>query len=214
MLIIFDLDDTLIDTSGSVTPFKLEKVIEAMVGRSATSVELASLLSEDAALCSSLAAVESYGSKNGCTPTQIQQGIVALNAPLPEGFVVKLTPGAKEVIEEMKPKGILALVTVGHSPFQLDKLKKAGIEASSFSKINVLQNATKKSAYMEIAEEFSVSPEAVWVCGDRIKTDLLPAHELGFNTVHMRWGRGKNVVQEPWIDYSIGSLTELKDIIR
>jgi FMN phosphatase YigB (HAD superfamily) len=214
LLIIFDLDDTLIDTSGCVIPYKLKKVLESMVGFDSDSSLLQSLLDEDALLSGSRAAVESFGAKYNFSAEAIGRGITELNTSLPEDFSVSCTPNAKETLELLGLRATLALVTIGHPSFQMDKLKKAGIEASIFSKISVLESATKKSAYKVIAEEFSLSPDQVWVCGDRVKTDLLPAHELGYKTVHMKWGRGKGVNPEPWVDYTICSLTELKDIIR
>jgi FMN phosphatase YigB (HAD superfamily) len=213
-LIIFDLDDTLIDTSGCITPFKLEKVLESMLGHKPSLAEVEEVASANETLLCSKKAVAAFAGKRKLSKELIERAMGEMVTPLPLQFQVLCTPQAKEVIEEFRLRCPLALVTVGDPLFQFDKLKKAGIEASIFSKINVLETAAKKSVYKSLAEEFFTRPADVWVCGDRILTDLWPAHELGFNTVHMRWGRGKNVEREPWLTGSINNLTELRQIIR
>ena len=121
---------------------------------------------------------------------------------------------AKEILKYYASRCPIALVTGGHPPFQLEKLKKAGIEPSIFSKIAIPEDSIKQPFYREFAKEFLASPADVWVCGDRIPMDLKPAHELGFNTVHMRWGRGLQMAPEPWIKYSIADLSELRKWIK
>jgi len=214
LLIIFDLDDTLIDTSGCVTPFKLEKVLEAMLGFQPEPEQLKALMQLNEEMSRSTDAVVAFGKRLTISKESIDRGLAQLTLPLPEDFRVHCTPGAKEILEEFKSRCPIALVTVGQTAFQLDKLKKAGIEASIFSKISISEIAVKKPFYKNLAEEFSVAPADVWVCGDRIPIDLMPAHELQFKTVHMRWGRGKKMALEPWVDYSISGLTELRNIIR
>jgi FMN phosphatase YigB (HAD superfamily) len=199
-LIIFDLDDTIIDTSGSVTPFKLERALEAMLGRGPSSHEIEELCQLSQRGGSKRAVIE-WAERHGHAP---DKGIFELIAPLPEGFRVKCTPGAKEFLEGCPAE--LALVTIGSPSFQLEKLKKAGIEESIFSKIVILEGPSKKSSYQ------SLVGDNIWVCGDKIETDLLPGHELGFRTVHMRWGR-ERAKKVGWVNHSIESLLELRDIL-
>ncbi len=213
MLIIFDLDDTLIDTSGCVTPFKLERVLAAMLGAAPTSGQLEMLLQLNEELSRSKDAIEIVAERLNVSSAALHRGLIEMSTPLPSDFQVLCTPGAREILEEFKSRCPIALVTVGHAPFQMDKLEKAGIEASIFSKIAIPGDSVKKPFYKDLAEEFSVAPADVWVCGDKIPVDLLPAHELQFNTVHMRWGRGKKMIHEPWIGHSISGLTELRKII-
>lgn len=198
MLIIFDLDDTLIDTSGALTPLKLQKVLEGF--HSLTIDQLSDFN-------------DRLGAK-GAIAHIMKQASSALSSPLPDHFQVPCTPFAKEILEEYAARYRIALVTAGYPPFQLEKLKKAGIEASLFSKILIPEDSIKKPHYQGLLEEFSVSPAEVWVCGDKIDVDLMPAHELGCKTIHMQWGRGKKVVAPQWVDYTIGGLEQLRDIIQ
>src|SRR5690606_4017504 len=129
-------------------------------------------------------------------------------------FSVATTPHAKEILKGFAKEHTLAIVTGGHPPFQMQKLEKAGIDRSLFSKIAIPEDSIKKPFYEALIREFSVGPKEALVCGDRIAMDLVPAHALGCQTVHMRWGRGTSLKTEEWITHSISTLTELKRIVK
>lgn len=158
-------------------------------------------------------AVESYARRLGATENQIYLMLKELATPLPSQFAVPTTPFAKEILEFYRDRCPLVLVTAGHPPFQRDKLEKAGIDSSIFSMIEVPEDSVKKPFYEAAQKKFLKRPDEIWVCGDRVETDLYPAYELGFHTVHMRWGRGKKGKAEPWIEHTIASLIELKEKI-
>jgi len=216
LLIIFDLDDTLLDTSGAITPFKMRECLKRLVedGGDAPDFEAAyaEFMALNEAAGRSKDAVAQFAAKLGCPSPA--RALAELTAPLPPGFVVPTTPHAKEILTYFSQKYLLAVVTGGHPPFQREKMEKAGLEPSIFSKIAIPEDSVKKPFYEGLLKEFSLKPEAVWVCGDRIEMDLAPARELGIKTIHMRWGRGKKAAGAGWIDHSVASLAELKGIIR
>ena len=216
MLIIFDLDDTLLDTSGFITPFKMKECLKRLIEDGAKVSDFDQAYSELLALNNasyrSKDAVLFLASKLGCTSPA--RALAELTSPLPSGFAIPTTPHAKDVLSYFSPKYLLAIVTGGSPSFQLEKMEKAGLDTSIFSKIAIPEDSVKKPFYEEIAKEFSIKPDKIWVCGDRVEMDLAPARELGFKTIHMKWGRGKTTKSADWIDYSISSLSELKGIIR
>jgi len=218
LLIIFDLDDTLIDTSGSVTPFKMQQCLKHLIAEGLRIDDFAKayeeLLAYNASSLKSVEALSKFILKHGLDVSRAGSVFSELTSPLPLDFVVSTTPGAKEILSFLSSSYRLALVTGGHPSFQLDKLKKAGLDSSVFSKIHIPEDSIKRPYYKALAKEFLIPPEEIWVCGDRIQMDLVPAHELGFRTIHMRWGRGKMSVTESWIDHSITTLNELKGIIQ
>jgi len=151
------------------------------------------------------------------TSFPIEEIIKVLYAPLPDGFRVPTTPHAKEILEYYKTLCPIALVTGGNPSFQWEKLKKAGIDPSLFSMIGIPEDSIKKPTYQAVQQKFAIEPSQIWVCGDRIEMDLRPAFELGFRTIHMRWGRGALTTpenQKKWVDHTISGLYELKEIIR
>jgi putative hydrolase of the HAD superfamily len=217
-LIIFDLDDTLIDTSGSVTPQKLKACLMRLKAEGLRFGDFARTLEELTALnkrcLKTKDALQQFVDAQGGEPRHLKAALDELVAPLPVDFKIPTTPHAKEILEYVGKNHILALVTGGHPPFQREKLEKAGIEPSIFSKIAIPEDSIKKPYYEGLLREFSIPPNQAWVCGDRIAMDLVPAYELGLKTVHMRWGRGANIQTEKWIHHSINDLGELKGIIK
>lgn len=218
MLIIFDLDDTLIDTSGCVTPFKMKECVKKFtaLGLKLPDFPYAyeELIHLNAAASKSRDAVSLFAHRYGATQSQLEQVLMELTSPLPDDFMVLMTPDAKEILEYYRKSHTIALVTGGHPPFQREKLKKAGVDSSIFSMISIPENSVKKPSYEILREKFSLSSQEIWVCGDRIEMDLKPAFELGFHTVHMRWGRGALMAPQQWIEHSVTHLRELKEIIR
>jgi putative hydrolase of the HAD superfamily len=217
-LIIFDLDDTLIDTSGSITPFKLKECLKGFIaaGLAVPDFDLAyqTLLQINEGAKGSKEALAQFLDQYQGSPKLLESGLSQMVSPLPCDFSVATTPHAKEILKAFAKEHTLAIVTGGHPPFQMEKLEKAGIDRSLFSKIAIPEDSIKKPFYEALIREFSVGPKEALVCGDRIAMDLIPAHALGCQTVHMRWGRGTSLKTEEWITHSISTLTELKRIVK
>lgn len=215
-MIIFDLDDTLIDTSGYVTPFQMKRALKYLVeaGMNVENEDVAyrELLSCNQKALKSKDALLGFIQKQTMDSSLAASALELLQAPLPSDFKIPTTPGALEILSFFRLSHKLALVTGGHPPFQLEKLKKAGLDRSIFSKIAIPEDSIKKPCYERLIEEFSISPDQVWVCGDRIEMDLMPAKELRCHAIHMRWGRG--LAAKQWIGPSIHTLNELKRIIK
>ena len=219
MLIIFDLDDTLVDTSGCITYYKLEGALESMVKAGLVLPDFnqgllllrrlnESALSAKQALAEFIEIVgaDSYFEEIGWKEIY--------DSELPD-LPLQPLDGAVELLSSLRLQHKLALVSIGKPSIQIQKLKKAGIDSSVFSKILVTQEIDKKPLYQQIQREFGMSDGEIFVCGDRISRDLTPGRELGFKTVLIRWGRGLSaVLPSRDVDYSISSLSELKGIIN
>ena len=219
MLIIFDLDDTLIDTSGCITPKKLENAFHKMVlaglnVKDATkSLEILHRLDESAS--SAKEALSEFLEINGAKPGLMEIALAEVYDTDSDGVAVFPLNGALELLAELKEKHLLAMVTVGKRDLQLEKMKKAGIEPALFSKIIASEDRNKKPHYAALMEELGIAPPDILVCGDKVHIDLKPARELGFTTVHMRWGRGRRAIGEMSdVDYTISSITEIKEILN
>lgn len=218
MLIIFDLDDTLIDTSGSILPFKLRQCLNRLIedGLVVMDFEQAylDLITMNALSPRSSDSILRFIQKRGLDASLATRALLELTTPLPKDFFIPTTPRANEILTHLHSSHILALVTSGSPRFQREKLEKARLDSSLFSKIFIPEDSIKKPFYEGLAKDFSTPPEQIWVCGDRIEIDLAPAKELKFQTIHMRWGRGKRETSPSWVDYSIASLSELQGIIK
>ncbi len=209
MLIIFDLDDTLIDTSGTITPYQLQRALRFLMSDSIEHLE--ELLECNRVAATSREALITLARRYQVGAQALERAFLALKQPLPEKFPIALTSGAQEILSLLSHSAsFLALVTSGDPPFQMEKLEKSGIDPSLFSNMAVPEGRSKGPYYRALSQAFSTSPREVWVVGDRPPIDLRPAHELGFRTLWRRWGRGLHETGEPWID---GEIFDLRDMV-
>lgn len=219
MLIIFDLDDTLIDTTGSVTPYQLERALQGMVDAGLKVGDfkeaLATLLRMDLSSESSSQTLKEFLELVDGDPKLFSVGEKIVYGDLPEDVSVFPLDHASEVLETLKGKYLLALVSRGRPHLQLLKMKNAGLDSTIFSKIVISEQEDKKSSYKEVLEELNMTPDKTIVCGDRIKRDLEPAKALGCKTIHMLWGRGLVSTGAPSdVDYTIRHLSQIQEIIQ
>lgn len=224
MLIIFDLDDTLIDTTGSITPVKLEQALTKMVEAGLQVGDFQEALAilkrlDTASESASQTLLEFLEIVNG-DKKYFTIGHEELYGPLPSDFRVYPLDQAIDILSELSSDHQLALVSMGKPEQQLLKLKNAGIDSTIFSKILISEDRDKKPHYKTILDELGFTPSQTLVCGDRVKRDLSPAKELGCITVHMQWGRGLSsllsalphyIAQD--VDYAIKKLSQIKDIL-
>jgi len=141
-LIIFDLDDTLIDTTGAITPFKLRLALKSLLQGSViceTSFDqiYQKLLDLDKKYLKASKAFLHLATELGIPAIKVEKAMESLTSPLPEDFVVPMTFGAAKILNELSGKAKMAIVTAGEKNYQLDKLKKAGIDTSNFCMIAI-----------------------------------------------------------------------------
>lgn len=218
MFIIFDLDDTLIDTSGSITPFQMKRVLKDVLSKEQFDqnfqIIFNTLLELDSKCKSSRETIKTFFEKYGIDKGHYKAAIEKIYGEIPSTCKVFTVPQAIETIELLSKTHKLAIVTAGDPKIQLYKLEKAGIDRSFFCKIDVSTTRDKKKYFESLVKDFSLKCEDVLVCGDKIDIDLMPAKQLGFTTVLMKWGRGRNQLIDESVDFKISSLTELHKILE
>jgi FMN phosphatase YigB (HAD superfamily) len=219
LLIIFDLDDTLIDTSGCITHFRLEDALHAMVNQGmavadfSEALELLRRLNNTSD--SARSAVAEFVEILGADKSFFEIAIKEIYESLPPDMPIFPLDGALDILADLGDNHQLALVTIGRQALQMEKMKKAGIDSRIFSKIAVTEEKNKKPHYQMIMDELGYRPTEVLVCGDRVHLDLAPARELGFKTVKIQWGRGlSSSGYKGEVDYCITGLKELKGIVN
>jgi putative hydrolase of the HAD superfamily len=219
LLIIFDLDDTLIDTSGSITPVKMKRAFNEMLlaGLPINNYDKTlNILFEINEKCvSSKQTIEKFVNHLNVSKKYIDiASDVIYNSPL--DMQVSVNEGAKKLLTHLNKDHDLAVVTYGKEEMQLLKMKKAGIDFSYFCKIVVTDKKDKGLHYQIIANEKKCDKENVFVCGDKIALDLIPAKKLGYRTIHIQKGRGQCQEKDfdHYIDYKIKSLNEIKKILH
>lgn len=216
MLIIFDLDDTLVRTSDCITHTLLERSLFAMVSKGLKVnnfyEELARLRRLNQEALNAEEALEKF-----ITDLQTDLKFIDIGKEQITNFELDMPVLPLELAVETlqflkKKKHQLCLVTIGNNSLQRQKLEKAGIDPLLFSKIIVSKDRNKKPHYERLLAELAYSPAQVLVCGDRVSVDLEPAIQLNCKTVHVLCGRGLSVKErtsKAKITYRISSLIEL-----
>ncbi len=214
MLIIFDLDDTLLDTSRLVTPYVLKQVLHRWVqeGLQVDSFDQAynEFLSINTCAHSSYLACKGFLEKKKAL-SLLPVAEEELKKDYMDFIAIKPKKKLLQLLKKMQITHNLNLVTIGQKNIQLKKLKKAGIDKGFFSKIVISEDNDKSLHYKNILKRHQ---GPALVCGDRIDRDLLPAKKLGFYTVLIRKGRGKlQKKNHKAVDFSIDQLEEILPII-
>ena len=218
--IIFDLDDTLYDCSGTLV----------VRGRRQVAKTIARLIntSEEEAYQLQLDMEEKYGVK-----ASIYEKIVThYNLPgtyaqeLLEEFVhidisdITVFPDVIETLKRLKAQGYrLVLVTSGDKEIQRKKIDVLGLNNRYFDDIVITgrnKSQPKKACFQEIMKRYDLQPEEVICVGDKIDDELAASKSLGMVTVMFEHGRHYNAylkVQDKYIkpDYFI---KHIKDILE
>lgn len=220
MLIIFDLDDTLVDTFRCLTLPKLkESLIHMVQGGLELDCTFARAWSDlkrlNAECQDSSQALKTFlpDFKNG--QAFVERSISYVYESPDEGLDLKAVKGVPQGLLELKKKHTLACVSKGFRARQLRKLEKAGIDSTWFSKIVITQSSNKKQAYQKVLRELSFSPSETLVCGDKFDIDLEPAKRLGCYAAHAQWGPRKSIVRsdfEP--DICVKQFSELVTFVE
>ena len=227
-LLILDLDDTIVDSSGSLVPQALKDSWEKM-NQLGLDVTLDEFLNTRKTLLKEQPGLRffDYISFNFPLTKEMQhldmveqRNKIALageqcfherNIP-PE---IRLLPGAIETLTYFKDKIPIYLVTSGYPPTQWKKITTLKIN-SYFSFIYLLQKGTfKKEAFQEILTANQCTPENILCVGDRLDKEILDANELGFQTCHFIIGEHKEYQpqsENETPDYVIRDLSQLREL--
>lgn len=218
--IIFDLDDTLYDCSGTLV----------VQGRKHAAKIIARLIncSEEEAYHLQVKMEGQYG-----TNVNIYEKIVvsrrlphACIKELLEEFIytditgITLFPGVIETLKKLKAHGYkLILVTSGEKSIQNKKIQVLGLQHGYFDDIFIADRVAgqlKNGCFKEIIQRYHLKPEEIVCIGDKIEDELTASKSLGMITVMLEQGRHYRAYlkeRDNYIkpDYSI---KQIKDVFR
>ncbi len=219
--IVFDLDDTLLDTYRQLVPKATRDACLAMIKEGlATDLETALKACAEREmkkprhdLFTSL--VSRFGIREGADPLKVAgAGSQAFYNRKVETDI-QLFPGTRELLGELREKGYpLHLVTQGHRPTQEEKIRILGLEPyfDSIHHVDPKQGERKRDAFSRVMARTKLTPMSYLSVGNRIDTDIAEAKELGWQTCWLRYGEYKHMtptlpLERP--DYTIENLKEL-----
>ena len=119
---------------------------------------------------------------------------------------------AKEVLDELKTKYKLAIVSNGNSMQQRKKIKLAGLD-KYFTKIFISEEVgyvkPQKEIFLMACKAINVKPENAVMIGDKYKVDIEGSIKAGLNAI---WVNRKNEkIEYKW---QIKELKELKEVLQ
>ncbi len=215
MLIIFDIDDTLVDTTRLITRPLWKKALQAMEGKGLKLEDPARALfhlwalDQNTQSASETLRLFLAFYKKDFSFHKI--GLETFSGISSGDLHVKAIPFVLEGLKKLCKRHTLAIVSRGDSQFQKKKLLEAKIPLSSFHKIFISPKTDKKELYQKALEELQIPPQESCVVGDRVMVDLKPAKELGIFTIQMKWGRGR--VYSPWSEYVDKEVHSFKEAV-
>lgn len=196
--IAFDLDDTLLNTSGLLVPAASRQAFSILIAHGLT-------ISLDECERQRLEAIKTISHKdlflqlaqNFGTPqtlTAVEKATRAFYEPnLPEHL--PLIDGAESIIHHLKNRYHMYIVTAGFEAGQKNKIKSLKIE--NFFKgifvVNSLNNERKIDAFRKILDLENIHPENLLCIGNSLSSEIRDANELGAVSCYFEFGenRGK-----------------------
>ena len=199
--IAFDLDDTLIDTSGILAPKATLDAFKILLdsGLSLTIEDCERIRLELIKSVSHKDVFEHLAKTHGTQQTEsaLQQAVDAFYSPvLPEKL--PLLPGALDNLKYLKPKYPMYVVTAGFEVAQNDKIKTLGIK--NFFKqifvINSLAKQRKKDSFLKILELEKIKPEELLCIGNSLSSEIKDALSIGAKTCYFQFGEDRGEVDQ------------------
>lgn len=191
--IAFDLDDTLLDTTGLLVPQASKDAFQILID-AGLSLDLKTCEEMRLNLIRTISHKDVFkklATEHGNLETQaaVELANKAFYHPrLPEKL--DLLPGALENLKFLTQKYNLYLVTAGFQDAQEAKVEKLEI-AGFFKKIyvvNSLKSEKKLTAFKMIVDEENIKPEELLCIGNSLSSEIKDARQLGAQACYFEFG--------------------------
>ncbi len=223
--LIFDLDDTLLDTSRLLVPQAERESCLAMIQAGLNS-DLETCLAKRKELIARNLRTQAFEWIVRELGTRGQADPKAVSAAGHRAFYerkvessIRLESEVLNLLERLKAKYELYLVTAGSASTQKQKVEILKIE-SYFRKlfyVELSKGETKEQAFREVSNLSQVSNSSILSIGDRIDTDIAGAKALGMKACLVAKGeyarlKPLNSLEEP--DFKVKQVTEIESVCR
>jgi len=211
MNILFDLDDTLHDKNTSLKKCGFRLFSEFNLG-SLTTVN---------------SFIESFVSENKIIqPKDIAFNKLAVEFQIPKYTELELLDrfnksfhidavifdGVREMFNYLKSQSVpIGCVTNGRDFFQRNKISSLGLTDNFKTIVTSGEIEIKKpdpGIFLEALSRMNIKPENTVFCGDSLKSDIIPAKELGMVTI---W-RTEEELETNKVDYKLNNFSNFRKI--
>jgi putative hydrolase of the HAD superfamily len=226
--VVFDLDDTILDTSGTLIPAAARRAIETMLVAMNSNDEVQKWLTRRADILRADPRADVWLKLAGGDDEIADIGRRAFFThpieTLPDE-AIRTTPGAFEILAWAEKHATLHLVTSGDLLTQQKKIERLGI-GHFFDSIQVVDAkhafvasdvlATKHDAFAKIQSRHpGLAAHDFLSIGNRVDTDLGEAKRHGWTTVWVRYGEHATLTPQNQFeipDFEVASLSDLLSI--
>ena len=218
--IAFDLDDTLIDTSGILAPKATLDAFKILKDNGLTlSTEDCERIRVEMIRSVSHRDVFDFLAKNhGTEQTQsaLAAAVDAFYSPsLPENL--PLLPGAIDNLKYLQPKYAMYVVTAGFDVAQKDKIKSLGIKKffKQIFVINSLAKERKKDSFLKILALEDLKPHELLCIGNSLSSEIKDAVSIGAKSCYFQFGEDRGEVDESFlkkIDFHVKNHFDLIEV--
>ncbi|MEP5937348.1 MAG: HAD family hydrolase [Erythrobacter sp.] len=95
------------------------------------------------------------------------------------------TAGISNVLSKLKKTCKLGIITSGHEETQLRRLSQFP-EIGRFSKNVMIVERKTPQSFTDFCKQFMVDIDRSWMIGDSLQSDVLPASQIGLQTIHYK----------------------------
>lgn len=217
--IAFDLDDTLLNTSGILVPQAAQKACLSLISVGAQ-CSLEECLIMRTELSKKLSHPEIFGriaDEYDCPERELGLQLAILdfyNPEVPERL--PLIEGALKNLEYLNPKYDLYLVTMGIREAQEKKIAALQI-GSYFKKIFILDSLRgerKQNAFEAILQHSQCQPSELLSIGNRLSAEIRDAKLIGADTCYFPFGEHVGETPTTAADYPDFTITTHSDLIK
>jgi putative hydrolase of the HAD superfamily len=223
--VIFDLDDTLYDCSGTLSKNRRKEIVKVvMKHRNCSEEEAAEVLQKDEDV-RKYGRYEGLASRLGLPPAFLEEIRTTLQKS-PDLNQIKLFPDVSPTLNELRGQGLkLFLVTSGNYEEQEAKVKHLKLSASDglIDEVMIVkrdgEGTAKGRCFQHLLEKYSLEPGEVLCVGDRIEDELSAAKALGIQTAILKHGQhyerfANSPHREMLPDFFINSPGDLVSLIQ
>jgi putative hydrolase of the HAD superfamily len=222
-LIIFDLDDTLIDTSDVYWQAK-ESFIDVLYTKNISRQLIGDLFEKADTKNMSLLGfdpgrylqsmnetydflINNYNVENSTsTREKIKESGNRINNNMPNPI-----DGAKELLEWASTKFTLALLTRGIEELQLKKIKHTQFE-KYFTTLSIVANKDH-TTFKKVVNQLNFETENTWLIGDSIKSDINPGIQAGIKCIFYRYKHHTYTWTQEYGDKPLGKFHTITNLL-
>lgn len=199
--IAFDLDDTLMDTTGILVPRAAKNAFQILIDAGLT-LSLEECEEKRTEMIKSTSHKEVFAllaKDHGTEKTLVAVDLANRAFYKPElPSQLPLLEGARQNINLLKNKYSLYVVTAGFESAQKQKVKALGIEAD-FKKVfvvNSLERERKLTSFQKILELEKIQPHELLCIGNSLSSEIKDAKILGAIACYFEFGEERSSISE------------------